>query len=282
MKKRDISKYVFLLPGIALFSFAILIPFLMGIHVAFTDWNGIAKEYHYIGFDNFKRMILDKRLYGPIKNTLFFAVLGTIGNNVLSLSMALLIQTKTGGLGRTARLIYFMPVCFSAILTAFLWKFIFGEVLSDLLAVKNILGNKDMVIPAIVIMGLWNGAGINMLIYLSGLKNISQDYYEAAMMDGANALHRFHKITFPLLMPSFTVCITLTVTTWLKEFATTLAATDGGPAGASRTISIYIYQNLYSYHKAGYGQAISLVFLIFLIGIGLGLSSFFRRREVEL
>ena len=282
MKKRDISKYVFLLPGIALFSFAILIPFLMGIHVAFTDWNGIAKEYHYIGFDNFKRMILDKRLYGPIKNTLFLAVLGTIGNNVLSLSMALLIQTKTGGLGRTARLIYFMPVCFSAILTAFLWKFIFGEVLSDLLAVKNILGNKDMVITAIVIMGLWNGAGINMLIYLSGLKNISQDYYEAAMMDGANALHRFHKITFPLLMPSFTVCITLTVTTWLKEFATTLAATDGGPAGASRTISIYIYQNLYSYHKAGYGQAISLVFLIFLIGIGLGLSSFFRRREVEL
>ena len=77
-------------------------------------------------------------------------------------------------------------------------------------------------------------------------------------------------------------CITLTVTTWLKEFATTLAATDGGPAGASRTISIYIYQNLYSYHKAGYGQAVSLAFLILLVAIGLGISAFFRKREVEL
>ena len=282
MKKRDISKYIFLLPGMAFFTFALLIPFLMGIHVAFTDWNGIAKDYHYVGFQNFKTMFLDQRLYGPIRSTLIFALLGTIGNNVLSLSLALLIHTETGKFGKLARLIYFVPVCFSAILTAFLWKFMFGEVFLTLFGIKNLLGNKYMAIPAIVMMGLWNGAGVNMLIYLSGLKNIPQDYYEAAMMDGANVVQKFRGITLPLLMPSFTVCITLTVTTWLKEFATTLAATDGGPAGASRTISIYIYQNLYSYHKAGYGQAVSLAFLILLVAIGLGISAFFRKREVEL
>ena len=110
MKKRDISKYIFLLPGMAFFTFALLIPFLMGIHVAFTDWNGIAKDYHYVGFQNFKTMFLDQRLYGPIRNTLIFALLGTIGNNVLSLSLALLIHTETGKFGKLARLIYFVPV----------------------------------------------------------------------------------------------------------------------------------------------------------------------------
>lgn len=282
MKKKDLSKYVFLIPGTVFFSFALLIPFLMGIQVAFTDWNGVSKDYNFIGLDNFIKMFMDERLYGPVKNTIIFAILGTIGNNVLSLTLAMLVHVKTGWLSKISRLIYFIPVCFSAILTAFLWKFIFGEVLGSLFDIKNLLGNRVFVIPSIVLMGLWNGAGINMLIYLSGLKSIPQEYYEAAMMDGANAYYKFRYITLPLLTPSFTVCITLTVTTWLKEFATTLAATDGGPAGASRTISIYIYQNLYSYHKAGYGQAISLVFLFILVAIGLSLSSFFRKREVEL
>lgn len=282
MKKKDLSKYIFLLPGFIFFAFALLLPFVMGIHVAFTDWNGVEKEYRFIFLENFKTMFHDKRLYGPIKNTFIFAVLGTIGNNVLSLSLALLLNAGKGITSKISRVIFFTPVCFSAILTAFLWKFIFGEVLTNLFSIKNVLGNRFWVIPAIVIIGLWNGAGINMLIYLSGLKNIPLEYYEAAEMDGASAFQKFKNITLPLLMPSFTVCITLTVTTWLKEFATTLAATDGGPAGASRTISIYIYQNLYSYYKAGYGQAISLVFLAVLVIIGLGLSSFFRKREVEL
>ncbi len=282
MKRKDYSKYIFLIPGTAFFAFALLLPFLMGIHVAFTDWNGISKDYSYVGLNNFITMFKDERLYGPIRNTIIFAILGTIGNNILSLTLAMLVHTKTGWFSKIARLVYFVPVCFSAILTAFLWKFIFGEVFNNLFHIKNILGNKYWAIPGIVLMGLWNGAGINMLIYLSGLKSIPLDYYEAAVMDGANAFQKFKSITLPLLTPSFTVCITLTVTTWLKEFATTLAATDGGPAGASRTISIYIYQNLYSYHKAGYGQAVSLAFLLVLVVIGLSLSSFFRKREVEL
>lgn len=282
MKKGSASKYVFLIPGFAFFSFALLIPFLMGIHIAFTDWNGVSREYNIVGLKNFVTMLSDKRLYLPIRNTFLFAVLGTIGNNALSLMLAILINAKTGHMGKLARLIFFVPVCFSTILTAFLWKFIFGEVFMDVFSIKNLLGSKLTVIPAIVIMGLWNGAGIHMLIYLSGLKNISQDYYEAAVMDGASAFQKFKNITLPLLMPSFTVCITLTVTGWLKEFSTTMAATNAGPAGTSRTISIYIYENLYSYHKAGYGQAVSLVFLIALAAIGLGLSSFFRKREVEL
>ena len=286
---RNISAYVFLLPGLAIFSFAILIPFLMGINISFTDWNGISKNYNYVGISNFVRIFSDLRIRGAIVNSIWFAILGTFFGNVVSLGLALLINGKFLQQGRfgiatsqTARMIFFAPVCVSAILTAFLWGYIYRDVFYKLFEIKSLLGNNKTVIPAIVAMGLWNGQGINMLIYYSGLKSIPDDLYEAAIVDGASAFTQFRKITIPMLMPSFTVCVTLTLTAWLREFAMTLASTGGGPAGASRTISIYIYQNLFTYNKAGYGQAMAMAFTICLIVLGTAVSSFFRRREIEL
>lgn len=282
MKLKKLTKYVFVLPGFCFFAFAMLVPFFMGINIAFTDWNGVTPHFNYVGFQNFIDILSDARIRKPFINTLEFALIGTISGNVISLYLAMLINSRMKKLNMAARILYFIPVCLSAVLTAFLWKFIYREFISDIFGIKNLLGNPGLVIPAIVVIGVWNNAGINMLIYLSGLKNIPADLYEAAKADGANVLQRFTKITLPLLMPSFSVCITLTLTSWLKEFATTLSATSGGPGGASRTISIYIYENLYKYYKAGYGQAVSLLFSACLIIIGLSVSSFFRKREVEL
>ncbi|NLO09614.1 MAG: sugar ABC transporter permease [Clostridiales bacterium] len=282
LNHRSISRYVFLLPGFCFFSFAVLIPFLMGVNIAFTDWNGITKDYTYVFLDNFISIFKDTRVSAPIANSIKYAVLGTVGGNVLSLSLAMLINHKTGKLSKMARVIFFTPVCISAILTSFLWGFIYREVFPQLFGIKSLLGNRTWAIPAITAMGLWNGSGINMLIYFSGLKNIPTDLYEAAVVDGANVWQKFRKITLPLLTPSFTVCITLTLTAWFREFAMTLSATGGGPAGASRTISIYIFENLYEYYKAGYGQAVALLFALFLVVVGCSVSRFFRKREVEL
>lgn len=253
----------------------------MGINIAFTDWDGIAKDYTYIGLHNFAVAFTDKRLWVPIINTLEFAVFGVIGNTVVSLGLALLVNNKLGKLTTAARTIFYIPCCFSAILTAFLWSFLYKEIVTEVFGIKNPLGMPKWVIICIVVMQLWNSCGINMLIYLSGLKNISVELYEAAIMDGASALQKFRYITLPLLMPAFTVCVTLTLTSFMKEFALPLASTGGGPAGASRTISIYIYENLYRYNKAGYGEAISVMFVIFLVALSTAIQSFFRKREVE-
>ena len=279
---RHASDYLFALPGFCMFSFSILIPFLMGINIAFTDWNGITKDYNYVGLDNFAAVFSDQRIVLPIRNSLLFALLGVVLGTVFSLGMALIVNSKSGRFSSFARTVFFIPVCFSSILTAFIWKFIYKEVLSSVFGIKSLLGNAKMVIPAIVIMGIWNTCGINMLIYLSGLKNIPTDYYEAAVMDGATRWDKFYHITLPMLTPSFTVCVTLTLTSWLREFATTLSATGGGPGGASRTVAIYIYENLYEYNKAGYGQAVSLLFALFCILVGSSVSRFFRKREIEL
>ena len=121
-----------------------------------------------------------------------------------------------------------------------------------------------------------------MLIYLSGLKSIPTELYEVARIDGASRFSIFRKITLPLLTPSFTVCITMSITSWLREFAMAFSATQGGPGGASRTIAMYIFNNLYNYNKAGYGEAIALTFAVFLAIVGTMVSRFFRKREVEL
>ena len=254
----------------------------MGINIAFTDWNGIARDYNYVGLKNFFHTFQDMRLIKPVQNSLKFALFGTIGSNVVSLGLALLVNQKIKALGNLPRLVFFIPVCFSAILTAFIWGFIYKEVFSALFQANSFLGNSSTVVPAITCMGIWNTSGINMLIYLSGLKGVPKDLYEAALIDGANVFKRFRHITIPFLNSSFTVCFTLSLTAWLREFAMTLSATGGGPGGASRTISIYIFENLYQYNKAGYGQAVALLFALCLGVLANFVSTFFRKREIEL
>ena len=288
MQRRSAMGYVFLLPGFLFFCFAILIPFFMGFHISFTDWNGIARAYNFVGFRNFATMFRDKRIITPLVNSLKFALLGTLGNNFVALSMALLVSSRTlstackGTFSLVGRLIFFIPVCFSAILTAFVWGYIYSKVFPAMFGIKSLLGQKNSVIPAIVLMAIWNSQGINMLIYYSGIKNIPREIYEAAIVDGAGPWYKFAHVTLPLLAPSFTVCVTLSLTGWLREFATTLAATGGGPSNYSQTMAIYIYKNLFAYSKAGYGQAVAIAFAFVLIIIGQSVSAFFRSREVQM
>ena len=280
--RQKTAQYIFLLPGLLFFSFSILLPFFMGINIAFTDWNGITRDYHYVGLKNFIGLFQDPRILAPVRNSLEFALLGTLGSNAVSLILALLVNQKSRTLRNIPRLVFFIPVCFSAILTAFIWGFLYKEVFAELFNTNSLLGNPRMVIPAITAMGIWNTSGINMLIYLAGLKGVPSELYEAAVIDGAGSFKRFRHITVPFLSASFTVCFTLSLTAWLREFAMTLSATGGGPGGASRTISIYIFENLYQYSKAGYGQAVALVFALLLGLIANLVSGFFRRREIEL
>ena len=284
----SVSRYVFILPGVIFFSFAVLIPFVMGIGIAFSDWNGITPDYNFVGLENFLRLFKDPQFVQRIANSFVYAGLGLVGNTVLSLSLALLVNSqllrgrRLGPLSTISRTVFFAPVCVSAILTSFVWGYIYREAFRQLFHIRSLLGMREWVKPAIVGMGLWNGQGINMLIYYSGLKSIPTDLYEAATVDGAGFFRRFTHVTLPMLMPSFTVCITLSLTSWFREFAFSLSATNGGPAGASRTIAVYIYENLFTYYKAGYGQAMAFAFALFLIIIGRVVSKFFRSREVEL
>lgn len=280
--KVRLSSFLFTVPSLIFFSISLLIPFFMGINIAFTDWNGVTKDYNYVGLANFIRLFSDSRAVAPIKNTIILALIGVVVNNAVTLSLALLVTNFKGRFGNACRLIIFIPCCLSGVLSAYVWKFLYRFVLSAVTGLSSPLGSMFWVLPAVVVIGLWNGAGINMLIYYAALKNVPMELIEAAIVDGAGRFDVFKKITLPMIAPAFTTCVTMTFTSMLKEFGTVMSATGGGPARASETISMYIYDNLYTYSRAGYGQALSFVFLAFLIVVGNLMTSFFRKREVEM
>lgn len=280
MKYSHYNRYLFILPSLILFLFAIVIPFFQGVYIAFTDWNGIAVSYNFVGFRNFTQLFSDASMLRPIRNTFYFAIVYTVFNNIFALALAIMLSRWVVK-KNVMKVLFFIPMALSAVLAAFVWSFIFREVFRELFSIPSLLGNPRTVIPGIIVIALWNTLGSNLIIYMAGLDNIPEMYNEASEIDGASPWQQFRHITLPMLIPSFTICITLTLTSSLREFATVMAATGGGPAGYSQTIAINIYRNLFQFQRAGYGQAVSLVFMAILVVIGLTLTRIFRKREVE-
>lgn len=270
----------FLLPVLFFFGFSVVVPFFSGLNIALTDWNGVSRELNYVGFRNFINIFSNPDILGPIKNTVCYTLIVTIAGNVISLLLALAINRKFAG--RTfARTAFFLPTSISVVLAVFIWGYIFRDVFRSIFGINSLLGQKSTVILGIAIIHMWVDVGINMLVYLSSLTTVPKELYESAELDGATKIQQFFKVTLPMIVPAFTSCITLSLTYGLREFATPYAATQGGPAGASETLGIYIYNHLMSYNKAGYGQAISVIFTIALVLIGGALSRALRRKEVE-
>lgn len=278
--KSKLINFSFLLPVLFFFGFSVIIPFFSGLHIALTDWNGVSKELNYVGLRNFINIFSNKDILQPVQNTICYTLIATIAGNIISLLLALAINRKF--IGRTfARTAFFLPTAISVVLAVFIWGYIFRDVFRSLFGWNSLLGQKSTVILGIAIIHMWIDVGINMLVYLSSLTTVPKELYESADLDGASRIQQFFRGTLPMIVPAFTTCITLSLTYGLREFATPYAATQGGPAGASETIGIYIYNHLMSYNKAGYGQAISVVFTIALVLIGGGLSRALRRLEVE-
>ncbi len=278
--KNGLKDFSFLMPVLFFFGFSVIIPFVLGLDISLTDWNGVSKEMNYIGLKNFVNIFSNADILEPIINTVCYALIVTIAGNLLSLVLSLAINRKFPGRA-FARTAFFLPTAISVVLAVFIWGYVFRDVFRSLFGIKSLLGQKSTVILGIAIIHLWIDVGINMLVYLSSLTTVPKELYEAAELEGASRLKQFRHVTLPLIVPAFTTCITLSLTYGLREFATPYAATQGGPAGASETIGIYIYHYLMSYNKAGYGQAVSVVFTVVLVLAGALLSRALRKKEVE-
>lgn len=278
--KRSAVTLSFLLPIALFFSFAMLVPFFMGIQVSFTDWNGLSRTMNYIGLENFKNIFISPDVLIPLKNTVLYGLMYVVANNVLALTLALALNRQFRG-RNASRLIFFIPNALSPVLTAFVFSFIYKDLFSELFGIQSLFSSTSTALIGIVLLAVWHNVGINMLIYLAALSGVPKDLYEAATVDGAGAWHRFVSVTIPMIVPAFTVCITLSLTSGLREFAFPLVATGGGPVRSTETLAIYIYNYLFAYSKAGYGQALAFVFMAFLLIVGLTVSRLLRRKEIE-
>lgn len=283
-------KIIFMLvfPGFAIFVFAVLFPIGLSIYYGMTDWSGIG-SLNFIGLENFKNVLQDGVFWISLKNAAALAFFTVILQHPLALIFALLLDRVGGKSEKFFRTVFFIPCIISIIVTSKMWVNIYNSqygLLNKVLELLNLgflkqqwLGDPDIVLFSVILIMMWQGFGWALLIYYAGIKGLPEDVYEAARIDGANSFQTLFKITVPLLKPVIMVNVIWAVISSLKQMETIYLTTNGGPGNASQFLANYLYIKAFNSYEYGYGNAISVLFVIVCLITVLLLNRVFKTEE---
>lgn len=280
---------LFTAPLVIIFSVVVIIPFLIGIYYSFFDWDGIAANpMVFVGFENYAKLFDDARFLQSAWITIKFTVLAVISVNIVGLGFALLVTSHLRT-ANTARTMVFMPYLIGGLLLGYIWQFVFSDVFT-LIGEKtgldsiflNWLLDPKYSLYALVVVFTWQMAGYIMIIYIAGIQAIPGELVEASKIDGANNWQRLRQIIFPLLMPSFTISLFLTLSSAFKIYDTNLSLTGGGPANSTEMFAMNIYNEIFGYGNYGLGQAKAIIFFLIVAVISLTQVYLTKKREVEM
>nr|WP_244208984.1 sugar ABC transporter permease [Paenibacillus ferrarius] len=280
---------LFVLPAFVLYVTFLVIPMLQGSYYSFTNWDGLNKNYSFVGLQNFIEAISDdKNFQSSILFTAKYVVFAVIFQNAVALLLALMIESRSRGKG-LLRTIFFMPSMLSIIISTFMWAFVFTKVmpaLSRFAALKFLdiswLGDPNISFWTILMVSVWGGIGTLMIIYMSAIQGIPQHLKEAAIIDGATPFHMLRYITLPLIAHALTICIFLTLNNSFKVYDLIYALTGGGPARATQVISMNILEEAYQQNfRYGYASAKAIILFLIILVITLIQVTVMKKREVE-
>lgn len=278
--QKSMKRYfpIFVLPTLIAFAIAFLVPFVMGVYLSFCEFTTVIDAVP-VGLSNYVRMMQDKDFLNALWFTAKFTIVSIITVNVFAffLAMALTRGIKGTNLFRT---VFFMPNLIGGIVLGYIWQLI----INGLLLPHGVTINSDATYGfwGLVVLMNWQMIGYMMIIYIAGIQNIPLELMEAARMDGATSPQILKKITIPLVMPSITICLFLTLTNSFKLFDQNLALTAGGPGKETRMVALDIYQTFYGRTGwEGVGQAKAVVFFLLVAAIALLQMYATRRKEVE-
>ncbi len=280
---------LFVVPLLVIFVTVVIVPFIIGIFYSFFEWDGIRSNPMVpAGVENYIQLFSDSRFLHSAWITIKFTILAVIAVNVVGLTFALLVTSKlrTANIART---FVFMPYLIGGLLLGYIWKFIFSDVfvmIGEWTGLDTIFFNwlmhPDYSLYALVAVFTWQMAGYIMIIYIAGIQSIPGEVIEAAKIDGASLWERNRRVVFPLLMPSFTISLFLTLSLAFKIYDTNLSLTGGGPANATELFAMNIYNEIFGYGNYGYGQAKAVIFFIIIAIISLTQVYVTKKREVEM
>jgi multiple sugar transport system permease protein len=271
------TAYLFLLMFFITWVLWFFIPLIQSVSMSFYNFSFInPKENAFIGMNNYIQLFSDEYFWIAVKNTMIFVLVTVPAVTIVSLPIAVLLnmKIKARGLFRT---IYYVPNVISAIAvtTIFMYLFVKGSILSKLFELFGLpnttwFADVKLALPFVMLIYVWQYVGFYIIIYLSGLQNISEQIYEAAKIDGANGRQTFFKITIPLIRPTLIFTMTYSVISSFQVFDQIAAISQnsalGTPAGATSTMVTFFYSNSFQYYKMGYGSAGAVVlFLLILI-----------------
>lgn len=289
MQKKNRLINLFYVPALALFAVFVVLPFIKGIYLSITNWNGYSPSYKLVGLKNYARMLTDENVRTAFVNTIIYGFGSTLVQNVLGIAFAVLLNKKFRGRSLIRTVIY-LPVMIAPLIMGYIMYFFFTYNNGAVNDVLKLFGAQpvDWLAKgsrAVIILMLVNSlqfAGISMVIYLAGLQNIPALYYDAAAIDGVNDRQRFFYVTLPLLMPAVTSSVTINLIGGLKLFDVISALTGGGPGYDTNSLSTLIHRLYFGSERAGYAAAVGLVFFVFIMIVSNIVVKALQKRQVEL
>jgi multiple sugar transport system permease protein len=278
-KTTTTAAYFFLAPALSAIFIFFFIPVIAAFIISFTDFDiytlGNFSTLRLIGFDNYVKLFSDDLFWTALGNTFYFVVVAGPLSIAVSLTAALMLNSKLVKFKSLFRLAYFLPVVTTLVAVAIVWRFIYHPnfgILNFFLGLIGInpidwLGDPDWAMPSIILLAVWKNFGYNMIIFIAGLQNIPEELYEAADIEGANAFQKFKHITLPMLAPTTIFVSIITMIGYFQLFAEPYVMTQGGPLNKTLSIVQYMYQEGFRWWNMGYSASIAFVlFIIIFIG----------------
>ena len=278
--QKTLKRYfpIFVLPTLIAFSFAFIIPFVMGVYLSFCKFKTITNA-QFVGLENYIKIFADKDFVNAFGFTLKFSVVSIVTINVFAFILALALTRKIKGTN-LFRTVFFMPNLIGGIILGYIWQQMINAVL--LKYETTLVANPTYGFWGLVILMNWQMIGYMMIIYVAGLQNVPTDLIEAAEIDGATSLQTLIKVKIPMVMTSITICLFITVSNSFKLFDQNLALTAGAPSKKTAMLALDIYNTFYGRNGyEGVGQAKAVLFFIVVAVIALGQLVLTRRKEVE-
>ena len=275
------------IPVVVLFFFFNTFPLLRGVYYSFTNFKGYG-SYDFVGLRNYIDLFGDARVGNSYLFTVKYAVVCTILVNVISLLLALGLNSKIKGKS-VLRGIYFIPNILGGLVVGYIFSFFFtyilpyaGQVLGIEALSSSMLSSESTAWFAIVLVGAWQSIAMNTIIYISGLQTVPEDVYEAGSIDGATGWKKFKNLTFPLIIPFFSINMVLCMKNFLMVFDQIMALTKGGPSQSTESISYLIYQNGINGGQFGFQSANAVVFFVVIVTISVLQLRFTGKKEEQL
>lgn len=281
---------LFILPALLFYLLFMVVPYVLAFGVSFVKWRGVSLDMHFVGLANFATMFDDPNFWKALGNTVFFTLSTGIIVPVMALYFAVAVTRKLVIGAQFFRVTYFFPNLISQVAIAVLWWFALNPqfgILSNflrLLGLDNLpswLGDPFWAPWCIVVVKVWAAVGFYMVLYVSSIQGIPEDYYDACKVDGAGEWQSFWHVTLPLLSEMMKVSTIFLLLNGFGTFDLVRIMTDGGPDRSTETLATYIYENAFELGKFGYATTIAMT--LFFITFSLALLSLWlqRRQEVE-
>jgi multiple sugar transport system permease protein len=287
--RREWSAYVFLAPGLIVFSVFTVAALVFAFYLTFHEWDAIQPYKPYVGLQNYRDMVHDKDYRQSILNTVYYTGGSVPLGMLVGLALALLLNLpiKFRGLFRT---LYYLPVVTPLVAASILWKWLyngdFGLFNYYLLRVHLIdqpllwLSSENLAMPAVILMTVWMSTGFSMVVYLAGLQAIPDELYEAAKIDGAGPLKRLIHITIPMLRPTTLFLLVMGIIGSFQVFTQIFIMTNGGPVDKTTTMVFFIYQAAFKFYQFGYASTLAFGLFALLFVVTLVQLRLYRRADL--